>query len=38
MSIAITLIAFCTCIVIVSLFGGVIPLAMILNHTASKCT
>ena len=33
MSIAITLTAFCTGIVIVSLLGGVVPLAVMLNHT-----
>src|SRR5262245_44503932 len=33
MSIAITLTAFCTGIVIVSVLGGVLPLAVMLNHT-----
>src|SRR5579872_6082389 len=33
MSIAITLTAFCTGIVIVSVLGGILPLAVMLNHT-----
>jgi zinc and cadmium transporter len=33
MSMAITLTAFCTGIVVVSLLGGVVPLAIMLNHT-----
>jgi zinc and cadmium transporter len=33
MGIAITLSAFCTAIVIVSVLGGVVPLAVMLNHT-----
>jgi zinc and cadmium transporter len=33
MGIAITLTAFCTAIVIVSVLGGVVPMALMLNHT-----
>jgi zinc and cadmium transporter len=33
MSLAITLTAFCTGIVVVSVLGGIVPLAVILNHT-----
>ena len=33
MTIAITLTAFCTAVVIVSVLGGILPLALMLNHT-----